>query len=84
MLRPCRSTLWRGDRIELGADDPDHARLLQPADPVQCGRRGQPDQPGQLDVGPVGILLQRSEQLYVNFVKLNRHKTKYYLVTALN
>jgi hypothetical protein len=45
--------------VELGADDPDDAGLLEPADPVQ-GRRGrQADQPGQLDVGPVRILLQR-------------------------
>ena len=58
-----------GVRVELGADDPDDARLLQPADPVQGGRGRQADQPGQLDVGPVRILLQRGQQLDVNIVK---------------
>src|ERR1700733_8184757 len=48
----------------------------RPRDPGQGVRGGQPGQPGQLDVGPVCILLQRSEQCYINFVKLNRHKTK--------
>src|ERR1700722_11184077 len=58
-----------GVRVELGADDPDDARLLEPADPVQ-GRRGrQADQAGQLDVGPVGVGLQGVEQLKVNIVK---------------
>ena len=58
-----------GVRVELGADDADDARLLEPADPVQ-GRRGrQADQAGQLDVGPVCVVLQRGEQLYVNFIK---------------
>ena len=33
-----------GGRVELGADDPDDARLLQPADPVQRRRGGQADQ----------------------------------------
>ena len=62
---------------------PDDACLLQPPDPVQ-GRRGrQADQPGELDVGAVRVLLQRSEQLYVNFVKINGHNTKYYLVIEL-
>ena len=58
-----------GDRVELGADDADDARLLEPTDPVQ-GRRGrQADQAGEFDVGPVRILLQRGEQLDVNIVK---------------
>jgi hypothetical protein len=58
-----------GVRVELGADDPDDARLLEPADPVQ-GRRGrQADQTGQLDVGPVRVGLQRVEQFDINIVK---------------
>jgi hypothetical protein len=36
---------------------------------VQGGGRGQPGQPGEFDVGSVRILLQRTEQLYVNFIK---------------
>jgi hypothetical protein len=40
---------------------------------VQGGRGGQPDQPGQLHVRAVRVCLQRSEQLYVNFVKFNSH-----------
>jgi peptidoglycan/LPS O-acetylase OafA/YrhL len=58
-----------GVRVEPGADDADHARLLEPADPVQGGGRRQADQPGQLHVGPVRILLQRGQQLDVNIVK---------------
>jgi hypothetical protein len=58
-----------GVRVELGTDDADHARLLEPADPVQGSGRRQADQPGQLHVGPVRILLQRSQQLDVNIVK---------------
>jgi hypothetical protein len=42
---------------------------------VQGGRRGQPDQPGQLDVRAIRVGLQRTEQLYVNFVKFNSHLT---------
>ena len=69
-------------RVELGPDDPDDAGLLQPPDPVQ-GRGGrQADQPGELDVGAVRVLLQRGEQLYVNFIKVNGHNTKFYIVTS--
>jgi hypothetical protein len=59
----------RGGGIEPGADDADDARLLQAADPVQRRRRGQADHAGELDVGPVRILLQRGQQLDVNFIK---------------
>ena len=71
-------------RVELGADDPDDARLLQRTDPVQRRRRGQPDEPRELDVRAVGVLLQRSEESYVNFVKINCHITILYLVSASN
>jgi hypothetical protein len=64
--------------VELGADDADDAGLLQPADPVQGGRRGQPDQAGQLDVRAVRVGLQRGEQPDVNFVKFNSHIAIYY------
>jgi hypothetical protein len=50
---------------------------------VQGRRRGQSGQPGQFDVGTVRVLLQRSEQPNVNFVKINGHNTKYYLVIML-
>src|SRR5215468_5209840 len=73
-----------GGRVELGADDPDDARLLQPADPVQRRRWGQADEARELDVRAVGILLQRREQLYINFVKINSHITICYLVSASN
>ena len=33
-------------------------------------------QAGEFDVGAVGVVLQRGEQLDVNFVKLNCHITK--------
>src|SRR5262249_9278959 len=79
---------WRrepgGGRVELGADDPDDARLLQPADPVQRRRRGEADQARELDVRAVRVDLQRSEQPYINFIKLNGHISKYYLVSASN
>jgi methanogenic corrinoid protein MtbC1 len=42
---------------------------------VQGGRRGQPRQAGQLDVRAIRVGLQRTEQLYVNFVKFNSHLT---------
>jgi len=61
--------------VEQRQDDPDDPGFLQPADPVQGGRRGQPDQAGQLHVGAVRVGLQRGEQLYVNFVKFNSHFT---------
>ena len=57
--------------------------LLQPADPVQRRRGGQPDQAGQLHVRAVRVGLQRGEQLYVNFIKFNGHITIYYLAKAL-
>jgi hypothetical protein len=63
-------------RVEPGADDPDDARFLQPPDPVQGGGRRQARQPGELDVGAVRVLLQRSEQLDVNIIKFNGHNTK--------
>jgi hypothetical protein len=61
--------------VELGPDDADDPGLLQPADPVQGCRRGKPDQAGQFHVRAVRVGLQRSEQLYVNFVKFNGHLT---------
>jgi hypothetical protein len=71
------------DPVELGADDPDDACLLQPPDPVQ-GRRGrQAGQAGELDVGAVRVFLQCGEQRYVNFIKINGHNTKLYVVTRL-
>ena len=70
-------------RVEPGADHPDDAGLLQPPDPVQGGGRRQARQPGKLDVGTVRVLLQCSEQLYVNIVKFNGHSTKFYLVNSL-
>jgi hypothetical protein len=58
-----------GDRVEPGADDPDDAGLLQPADPVHGRGGGEPGDPGQLDVGPVGVALQGGQQPDVNIVK---------------
>jgi hypothetical protein len=49
---------------------------------VQRGGRRQAREPGELDVGPVGVLLQRGEQLNVNIVKFNGHNTKYYIVNG--
>ena len=63
--------------VELGADDADDPRLLQPADPVQRGRGGQADETRKLDVRAVRILLQSGEQLNVNFVKFNSHLAIY-------
>ena len=63
-------------RIELGPDDPDHSGLLQRAHPVQRGGRGEARQPGQFDVGPVRIGLQRSQELEVNFIKVHGHETE--------
>jgi hypothetical protein len=67
-------------RVDLGADDPDQAGLLQCPDPVQ-GRRGrQPGQAGQVHVGAVSVGLQLSQQLNVNFIKLDCHFAEYYFV----
>ncbi len=71
-----------GGRVELRADDADHSGLLQPAHPVQRCRGRQADEAGQFDVRAVRVGLQRSEQLYVNFIKFNGHSTKGYLATT--
>ena len=70
-------------RVDLGADHPDDARLLQPPHPVQGGGRGQPGQPGELHVGAVRVLLQRSQQLDINFIKRNCHSTKFYITNDI-
>jgi hypothetical protein len=69
--------------VHLGTDHPDDARLLQPSHPVQGGGRRQAHQPGEFDVGAVRILLQLSEQRYINIVKFSGHSTKYYLVIQI-
>jgi hypothetical protein len=63
-------------RVDLGPDDPDHPRLLERAHPVQRRGRRQAGQPGQLDVGPVRVGLQRGQQYEVNFVKVYSHETE--------
>ena len=73
-----------GCRVELGADDADDAGVLQPADPVQCRRGGQPDEARELDVRAVRIGLQGIEQPDVNFIKFNGHITIHYLVSSSN
>ena len=69
-----------GGRVEPGGDDPDDAGLLEPADPVQGRGRGEADQAGQLDVGPVGVALQSGQQPDVNIIKVNGHLTIDYFV----
>ena len=71
-------------RVDLGADHPDDARLLQPPDPVQRGGRRQARHPGEFDVGAVRVLLQHGEQLDVNIVKFNGHIAEYYLVDSVS
>jgi hypothetical protein len=44
---------------------------------VQGRGRRQADESSKLQVRPIGVLLQLSEQRYVNFIKLNGHSTKY-------
>ena len=71
---------------ELGADDPDGIlATLQPPDPVEGSPAGveMARQAGELDVGAVRVFLQRSEQRYVNFIKINGHNTKLYVVARL-
>jgi O-acetylserine/cysteine efflux transporter len=55
-----------GGRVDPGADDPDDAGLLQPADAVQGRGRGEPDEAGELDVGAVRVALQGGQQPDVN------------------
>ena len=69
-----------GGRVDPGRDDPDDPGLLQPPDAVQGRGRGEPGEPGQLDVGPVGVALQRGQQPDVNIVKQNGHLTIDYFV----
>jgi hypothetical protein len=47
---------------------PDHAGILQRADPAQAGRRGQPDALGQLDIGRPPLVLEFGEQPPVDLV----------------
>jgi hypothetical protein len=70
-------------RVDVRADDPDHARLLQRPHPVQGRGRGQAGDAGELDVGLIRVGLQLGKQLYVNFIKLNGHKTKLYLAEGV-
>jgi hypothetical protein len=62
--------------VQPGVDHPDHAGLLEVPDAVQRGRRGQPDQPGELDVRHICIRLEQRQQPNVNFVKRNCHIAK--------
>jgi len=62
--------------VEPGRDDPDHAALLQVADPMQRGGRGEADRAGQLHVGHIGIRLEEREQMNVNFIKRSGHTTE--------
>jgi hypothetical protein len=71
-------------RVDVRADDPDHARLLERPHPVQGRGRGQTGDAGELDVGLVGVGLQLNEELDVNFVKFDGHRTKLYLARALD
>jgi hypothetical protein len=66
-------------RVDVRADDPDHARLLERPHPVQGRGRGQAGDAGELDVGLVGVGLQLDEELDVNFIKSDGHNTKLYL-----
>jgi hypothetical protein len=70
-------------RVDVRADDPDDARLLERAHPVQGRGRGQAGDPGELNVGLVGVGLQLGEELDVNFIKLDGHNTKLYLAGVL-
>jgi hypothetical protein len=45
-------------RVDVRADDPDHARLLERPHSVQGRGRGQAGAAGELDVGRVGVGLQ--------------------------
>jgi hypothetical protein len=71
-------------RVDVRADDPDHARLLERPHPVQGRGRGQAGDAGELDVGLIGVGLQLSEELDVNFIKLEGHNTKLYLARSLD
>jgi hypothetical protein len=68
----------REGRVDLRADDPDHARLLERPHPVQRRGRGQAGQLGEFHVGAVRVGLQRGKQLNVNFIKFHGHLTKLY------
>jgi hypothetical protein len=62
--------------VEPGADGADDAGVLEPADAVQRRCGGQAHRPGQVDVRDVGVRLQETQQLDVNFIKGNGHVTK--------
>jgi hypothetical protein len=66
-------------RVDVRADDPDDARLLERPHPVQGRGRGQAGDAGELDVGLVSVGLQLDEKLDVNFIKFDGHRTKLYL-----
>ena len=44
-----------GRGVQPRRDPADHARLLQPPDAVERRGGGEPDDPGELHVGPVGV-----------------------------
>jgi hypothetical protein len=71
-------------RVDVRADDSDDARLLERPHPVQGRGRGQAGHAGELDVGLVGVGLQRDEELDVNFIKLDGHETKLYLARPVD
>jgi len=60
----------------MGGDRPDHAGLLEVADPVQGRRWGQADRAGQIDVCNICIRLEQRQQMNVNFIKGNGHSTE--------
>jgi hypothetical protein len=62
--------------VEPRGDAAQHARLLEPPDPVH--RRGgrEPDEAGELDVRAAGIDLELMQQPDVDFVERRGHRRK--------
>jgi hypothetical protein len=63
-------------RVHARVDAGDHALLLQAPDAVERRGGGESDDPRELDVRAVGVLLELAQEPDVNFVKLDGHLTK--------
>lgn len=58
-------------RIQIGAVAANHARLLQPADPLGTGGFGEVNPAGQFDDGQAPMLLKLTQDLTIYAVNLN-------------
>ncbi|GAB2842219.1 hypothetical protein GCM10022221_46750 [Actinocorallia aurea] len=69
-------------RVEICPDPADHTRFLELPNTVQGRRGGQADEPGELRVGPIGVVLELVQQSAVDFIQSSGHIAQFSSVPA--